>query len=129
MLYANGGRKSSYRLINLSGEKKKGGCMKNLKDMNYRELKLQRDLIVNAKAFSICDVDRRGFQQVIESLEDEIYRREMSTSRKVATPICVAVLLAIMFWSQGCQTVKGVSGDAGWILTKVSDNIVIEQDK
>jgi len=40
--------------------------------------------------------------------------------------ILALVLLAILFCSQGCQTIKGVTGDAGWILTELSDNIQTE---
>jgi predicted small secreted protein len=100
--------------------------MKNLKEMSYDELKHKRDLIVNAKAFSICDIDRRGFQQTIKGIEKEMYRREIGKSRVLAAITGVLVLFSICVSS--CQTVKGVAGDAGWILTTASDNIVI-QDK
>ena len=39
----------------------------------------------------------------------------------------IAVLLSI--FTSGCQTAKGVMGDTGWFLTRMSDNINTEQEK
>ena len=108
--------------------------MKNLKEMSYEELKQQRDLIVNAKAFSICDIDRRGFQQVIEGLEDEIYRREIGKSRVLAAITGVLVLFCIC--TSSCrstltavgQVAKGAGDGASTFLNGVGD-FCIEEGK
>ena len=40
----------------------------------------------------------------------------------------VAVLVFSMgFFHGSCQTYKGITGDTGWLLTRMSDNIVIEK--
>ena len=36
------------------------------------------------------------------------------------------MLIGAIVFVSGCQTVKGIAGDSGWILTKVSDNITTE---
>ena len=98
--------------------------MKSMKKLTYSELKLRRDLYLNAKIFSIDDEDRAAFQAAIEGLNNEIYRRETNGSRLLAAVLVSIVLLTIVL--VGCQTVKGVTGDAGWILTELSDNIQTE---
>ena len=96
--------------------------MKALKRMKYSELKHRVELLVNARAFSIDCQDRRTFQQAIEALEQEIYRRETRTLRSLLAGVACLLLITIA----GCQTVKGVTGDAGWILTELSENITTE---
>ena len=41
--------------------------------------------------------------------------------------ILLSVILSLAIACQGCQTVKGATGDAGWILTKLSDNIQTQE--
>lgn len=35
----------------------------------------------------------------------------------------VLLILGILYLVQGCQTVKGITGDSAWLLQKASDNI------
>jgi len=37
------------------------------------------------------------------------------------------MLIGAAVFVSGCQTMKGATGDAGWILTRVSDNIQTEK--
>ena len=37
------------------------------------------------------------------------------------------LLIGAVVFVSGCQTVKGIAGDSGWILTKVADNIQTEK--
>ncbi len=37
--------------------------------------------------------------------------------------VCLILFVAI----QGCQTAKGIAGDSGWLLTKLSQNIQTEK--
>lgn len=37
------------------------------------------------------------------------------------------IVIAVILFLSGCQTVKGVTGDAGWILTELSDNIQTQE--
>ena len=37
------------------------------------------------------------------------------------------LLVSAVILVSGCQTVKGIAGDSGWILTKMSDNIQTQE--
>ena len=82
--------------------------------------------MLNAKAFSIDDEDRASFQKAIEGLEEEMYQRQITTVRSTLIAVSILVLLSIL--ASGCQTAKGITGDSGWILTKLSKNIQTEQE-
>ena len=41
--------------------------------------------------------------------------------------ITFLVLVTIIYTTSGCQTVKGVCGDTGWILTELSENIQTQE--
>ena len=42
--------------------------------------------------------------------------------------LVVLLLVLISILASGCQTAKGITGDSGWILTKLSKNIQTEQE-
>lgn len=94
--------------------------MNILRKKTYSWLKAQRDLLVNAKAFSIDEEDRAALGKAVQGLENEMYRRELVVVRSAVVAITVLVLLSII---AGCQTAKGITGDSGWFLTKLSENI------
>lgn len=52
--------------------------------------------------------------------------KRMNRFRMMIWIINIAVILQIVCCT-GCQTVKGITGDAGWILTKTSENITIDK--
>ena len=54
---------------------------------------------------------------------DRLTARIIAKSKRKLGLLVVLLCLCLM---QGCQTVKGVTGDAGWILTELSDNITTE---
>ncbi len=82
------------------------------------------------------------WQEVIQDLKAEAKKAKKLTARirlakslnnargylKYAeSKILVILVLAILFVS-GCQTLKGVTGDTGWMLTKLSENINTEKE-
>ena len=72
-----------------------------------KERSLRRRIIL-AK----CLNDARGYLKYAES--------------KILHNAVIVLVLAVILVS-GCQTVKGVTGDAGWMLTKLSDNIQVKE--
>lgn len=48
-----------------------------------------------------------------------------SKARLTVIAIIALILLAVVLF--GCQTFKGVTGDAGWLLTEMSDNIKVQE--
>lgn len=54
--------------------------------------------------------------------------QEMAKSiRAMVIIINVAVLLTIIFFSEGCQTAKGFMGDSAWLIQKGADNITVQE--
>lgn len=98
--------------------------MNILRRKTYSWLKAQRDLLVNALAFSIDEEDRTALQKAIQGLESEMYRHELVVVKAVVVAITVLVLLSII---SGCQTFKGATGDSAWILQKLSDNVQTQE--
>lgn len=94
--------------------------------LNYAELDKMRDaLLIEASSMTNRD---EGKLQIIEELSCEMEHREAETAKRlrgVVITVNILVLASILFCT-GCQTVKGVTGDAGWILTELSDNIQTE---
>jgi len=58
--------------------------------------------------------------------EEAINSRDRLTARISKRRLGLLLILLSLGLLQGCQTVKGVTGDAGWILTELSDNIITE---
>lgn len=98
--------------------------MNILRKKTYGWLKAQRDLLVNARAFSIDEEDRAALQKAIQGLEGEMYRRELVVVKSAIVAITALVLLSIV---SGCQTFKGATGDSAWILQKLSDNVQTQE--
>ena len=90
--------------------------------------------MVNAMAFSICDMDREIFQKAIQGIEDEMYRREVNGSRILTSVVCCLVLISIIL--TGCtttirgtgQAVKGVGQGIGTIVVGVGDFLIQEME-
>ena len=82
--------------------------MNILRKKTYRWLKAQRNLLVNAKAFSIDEEDRTALQKAIQGLENEMYRRELVVVRSAVVVITVLVLLSII---SGCYSIHGIGKD------------------
>ncbi len=71
----------------------------------YTELKERRDLLFNAKVFSIDNKDRAAFQKAIDGLEAQMYRKV-----KIAL-IVVSILVLLSIVSSGCGTMAGIQSD------------------
>jgi len=59
--------------------------------------------------------------------QDVIRALKWAESR-LLRPIVISLLLVLISMASGCQTAKGITGDSGWILTKLSKNIQTEQE-
>lgn len=93
--------------------------MNILKKKTYKWLRAQRDLLVNALAFSIDEEDRAALQKAIQGLENEMYRHELMVVKSAVVVVTVLVLLSII---SGCQfvsgtgtAIKGLGGDIKWM--------------
>lgn len=64
-----------------------------------------------------CDVDIKAANE---------QERKMFGKVRIGI-LVVTVLVLVSIFLSGCQTLKGVTGDSGWILTKLSDNINIQE--
>ena len=82
--------------------------MNILRRKTYRWLKAQRDLLVNAKAFSIDEEDRAALGKATQGLENEMYRRELVVVRSAVAVITILVLLSIL---SGCYSIHGIGKD------------------
>ena len=76
-----------------------------LRRKTYSWLKAQRDLLVNAKAFSIDEDDRAALGKAIQGLENEMYRRGLVSVFGAAT---ILVILSII---SGCYSIHGIGKD------------------
>ena len=82
--------------------------MNILRRKTYKWLKAQRDLLVNAKAFSIDEEDRTALGKAIKGLSDEMYRRELVVVKSAVAVITILVLLSII---SGCYSIHGIGKD------------------
>jgi TRAP-type mannitol/chloroaromatic compound transport system permease large subunit len=86
----------------------------------------------NATAFYHADdTDKEFWEQVVEDIDEEIVaisqqEKKQNTKAMIMLVIITILVLATIILTICCQTVKGVTGDAGWMLTKLSDNIQTE---
>ncbi len=71
---------------------------------SLKQLKQRRDLLLNAKVFSIDEEDRTAFQKAIDGLEAQMYRKV-----KIAL-ILVSILVFVSIIS-GCGTMAGIQSD------------------
>lgn len=96
--------------------------------MNYAELDKMRDaLLLEASGLTEADEDKL---QIIEDLSTEMESREAIASRRVlsATMAVNILVLAVVLFVSGCQTLKGSLADSAWIAQKLSDNINTEKE-
>ena len=92
--------------------------MNNLRRQKFSQLKTRRDLMLNARAFSIDDEDRAAFEKVIVGLEEEMYRRQIAIVRSMVIGINVLVIVMIL---GGCgKMMRGT----GLIFEGVGDGVV-----
>ena len=70
-----------------------------------------------AKSGSCQDVI--NFTELLKESWQELKRVEGIILRGAA----VVIVLVAMLVCQGCMTAKGITGDSGWFLTKLSENI------
>ncbi len=96
--------------------------------MNYAEIEKMRDALL-LEASGLTETDE-GKLQVIGELSVEMESREAEASRRVLSAVaCINILvLSVILFCSGCQTLKGVTGDTGWMLTKLSENINTEKE-
>lgn len=99
--------------------------------MNYAELDKVRDaLLIEASGMTERDEAKL---QVIAEISEEMEYREGVTAKQLLPmvwAINILVLASILYiglFVCGCQTAKGLTGDAGWILTELSDNITVQE--
>ena len=80
------------------------------------------------------------YEMVVEECDKEIARQQQvkrdikaavgsAQTRVMSALVVIVILVLASIVLTSCQTVKGLTGDAGWILTKTSNNIQIEQEK
>jgi len=109
-------------------------------NLNYAELDKMRDALL-VEASGLTDRDE-GKLQVIGELSLEMERREAEAHRRIlsATFAINVLVLAVIIFTAGCQTVKeglygtgrlaGAAGqDAKWIAEKLADNIQVQEGK
>ncbi len=75
-----------------------------MKKESHSQLKQRRDLMLNAKTFSIDDEDRKAFQKAIEGLERRMYR-------KVKIAVIAISLLVLFSILTGCNSIEGMRMD------------------
>ncbi len=56
-----------------------------------------------------------------------LFARYAEIARRKIWWIEVGLLACLILAIGGCQTVKGITGDSGWLLTKLSQNIQTEK--
>ena len=81
--------------------------MNILRKKTYKWLRAQRDLLVNAKAFSIDAEDRAALQKAIQGLESEMYRHELVVVKSAV----VAAVLVFLIIISGCYSIHGIGKD------------------
>lgn len=91
-------------LKGISGRKEERQEMENLKSI--KQLKQRRDLLVNAKTFSIDEEDRTAFQKAIDGLEAQMYRKV-----KIAVVVVSILVLLSILASGGCNSIEGMRMD------------------
>ena len=69
-----------------------------------KQLKERRDLLFNAKVFSIDPKDRKAFQKAIDGLESQMYRKV-----KIGL-IVVSILVLLSILASGCGKVTQGTG-------------------
>jgi predicted small secreted protein len=79
----------------------------------------QEDVALWTMVVNECDTD-------IKAAHERERDRPMYGKARLVVMAVIAIVLAAIFVS-GCQTLKGVTGDSGWILTKLSDNIQTQE--
>ena len=57
----------------------------------------------------------------------KLFARYAEIARRKIWWIEVSLLACLILSIGGCQTAKGITGDSGWILTKLSDNIQTQE--
>jgi len=69
------------------------------------------------------DIIEEGIMEEVRcNKQKQIFAKRV---KRCVIAIIVIVLLTIVL--SGCQTAKGITGDAGWILTELSDNIQTQE--
>ena len=82
--------------------------IQDYKDKAKKERSLKRRIRI-AK----CLNDARGYLKYAEG--------------KILHKTVMVLALVVILFVLGCQTFKGVTGDAGWLLTEMSDNITVQE--
>lgn len=77
----------------------------------------QEDVALWTMVVKECDLDIKAAHE---------RKRPMYGRARLIVMAVIAIVIASIVLS-GCQTVKGVTGDAGWILTELSDNIQTQE--
>jgi len=97
-------------------------------------------LTMAEEAMSQLRLDIGVHKMVIEECDKQIARQQQekrdikaakgsAQTRIMVALVVITLLVLLSIVCSSCQTVKGVTGDMGWILTKTSDNIQIEKEK
>ena len=97
-------------------------------------------LTMAEEAMSQLRLDIGVHEMVIDECDKEVARQQqekrdikaakgMAQARVMVALVVITILVLLSIVCSSCQTVKGLTGDAGWILTKTSNNIKIEQEK
>ena len=108
-------------MINLEGEKWKGEIMKDLK-------RIER--IGNWKINAMRLYAHAIRHESVEHWKKKIYQYDAQIAEicaRMRKKAGIALILLAMLSQAGCQTMKGVTGDAGWLLTELSDNIQVKE--
>ena len=90
------------------------------------ERQLRLDIGVYKMVIGECDKEVARQQQ---EKRDAIAAKGSAQTGIMAALVVITILVLLSIVLTSCQTYKGVTGDMGWILTKTSQNIVIDKEK
>lgn len=119
-------------MLRKKDEKLSVGYLKATKSNAEKELARAEESLIDAR----CDV--AAWRLIIFECNKELAKKVVNGMRKANVKVEVLIVkltlafitfLVLLTIVAGCQTVKGVAGDTGWILTKMSENIVVEQER
>ena len=97
-------------------------------ELTYAELQEWKgELLTEMAGLSYDDPKTEVVKDWLQSVTDEMQRRESKSHRRLLSVVTVNVLVLVILFTSGCQTAKGVMGDTAWLLQSGADNIQTER--
>ena len=99
-------------------------------ELNYAELEEWRDgLLQTCVGTSYDDPNFEVNRKWIESISTEMERREEIAAKRLKLCVCAIniLVLAVILFASGCQTLKGGLGDLSWSAKVLADNIQVQE--